>query len=123
MDTHFDCLVIGAGYAGSVAAREMAEWGGRRVLVAERRARARTLYDRLDDGILFINTARISSTPLSGESLITSSRFTGWRDYQHWVVANVHGRFLRSPSISPPPYGLSKKRRPPGWRTSFPPIA
>ena len=42
MDTHFDCLVIGAGYAGSVAAREMAERGGRRVL--QRSAAARCLH-------------------------------------------------------------------------------
>ena len=37
MENSFDCLIIGAGYAGAVAARELAERGGRRVLVLERR--------------------------------------------------------------------------------------
>ena len=37
MDRTIDCLVIGAGYAGAVAARELAERGGKRVLVLERR--------------------------------------------------------------------------------------
>ena len=37
MNHQYDCLVIGAGLAGSVAARELAERGGKRVLVLERR--------------------------------------------------------------------------------------
>ena len=36
MENSFDCLIIGAGYAGAVAARELAERGGRRVLVLEK---------------------------------------------------------------------------------------
>ena len=37
MNHQYDCLSIGAGLAGSVAARELAERGGKRVLVLERR--------------------------------------------------------------------------------------
>lgn len=33
---NFDALVVGAGYAGAVCARELAERGGKRVLVLER---------------------------------------------------------------------------------------
>ena len=33
MDQNYDCLVIGAGFAGAVDARELAERGGKRVLV------------------------------------------------------------------------------------------
>ena len=36
MEHTFDALVVGAGYAGSVCARQLAE-GGKRVLVLERR--------------------------------------------------------------------------------------
>ena len=45
----FDALVIGAGLAGSVAARELAERGGRRVLLLERRPHvAGNAYDCTD---------------------------------------------------------------------------
>ena len=37
MELNFDALVVGAGYAGAVCARELAERGGKRVLVLERR--------------------------------------------------------------------------------------
>ena len=37
MQNTYDCLVIGAGFAGAVAARELAERAGKRVLVLERR--------------------------------------------------------------------------------------
>ena len=37
MSQKYDCLVIGAGFAGAVTARELAERGGKKVLVLERR--------------------------------------------------------------------------------------
>ncbi len=50
MELNFDALVVGAGYAGAVAARELAERGGKRVLVLERRDHiGGNAYDRLDE--------------------------------------------------------------------------
>ena len=99
MDTHFDCLVIGAGYAGSVAAREMAERGGRRVLVLERRGHVGgNAYDCLDEHGILIHKYGPHIFHTSERRVFDDlSRFTGWRDYQHRVVANVHGRFLPVP--------------------------
>lgn len=99
MDTHFDCLVIGAGYAGSVAAREMAERGGRRVLVLERRGHVGgNAYDCLDEHGILIHKYGPHIFHTSERRVFDYlSRFTGWRDYQHRVVANVHGRFLPVP--------------------------
>ena len=99
MDTHFDCLVIGSGYAGSVAAREMAERGGRRVLVLERRGHVGgNAYDCLDEhGILIPKYGPHIFHTSERRVFDYLSRFTGWRDYQHRVVANVHGRFLPVP--------------------------
>ena len=96
MDTHFDCLVIGSGYAGSVAAREMAERGGRRVLVLERRGHVGgNAYDCLDEHGILIHKYGPHIFHTSERRVFDYlSRFTGWRDYQHRVVANVHGRFL-----------------------------
>ena len=49
MEQRFDCLVAGAGMAGAVAARELAERGGLRVLVLERRPHVGgNAYDCLD---------------------------------------------------------------------------
>ena len=99
MDTHFDCLVIGSGYAGSVAAREMAERGGRRVLVLERRGHVGGIaYDCLDEHGILIHKYGPHIFHTSERRVFDYlSRFTGWRDYQHRVVANVHGRFLPVP--------------------------
>lgn len=99
MDTHFDCLVIGSGYAGSVAAREMAERGSRRVLVLERRGHVGgNAYDCLDEHGILIHKYGPHIFHTSERRVFDYlSRFTGWRDYQHRVVANVHGRFLPVP--------------------------
>ena len=52
----FDCLVIGAGFAGAVAARELAERGGKRVLLCERRPHlGGNAYDCLDDAGVLIH--------------------------------------------------------------------
>ena len=56
MERTFDCLVIGAGYAGAVAARELAERGGKRVLVLERRDHVGgNAYDCLDESGVLIH--------------------------------------------------------------------
>ena len=91
MDTHFDCLVIGSGYAGSVAAREMAERGGRRVLVLERRGHVGgNAYDCLDEHGILIHKYGPHIFHTSERRVFDYlSRFTGWRDYQHRVVANL----------------------------------
>ena len=55
--THtFDALVVGAGFAGAVIARELAERGGKRVLVLERRDHiGGNAYDCLDQaGVLIL---------------------------------------------------------------------
>ena len=106
MDTHFDCLVIGSGYAGSVAAREMAERGGRRVLVLERRGHVGgNAYDCLDEHGILIHKYGPHIFHTSERRVFDYlSRFTGWRDYQHRVVANVHGRFL------PVPFNLASRQ-------------
>ena len=65
MEHTFDILVAGAGYAGAVAARVLAE-AGKRVLVLERRPHiGGNAYDCLDQaGVLIHQYAPTFSTPM-----------------------------------------------------------
>jgi len=86
----FDVLTAGAGYAGAVAARALAEQG-KRVLVLERRPHiGGNAYDRLDDaGVLIHQYGPHIFHTNNKEVFDWLSRFTQWRDYQHRVVANI----------------------------------
>ena len=73
MELNFDALVVGAGYAGAVCARELAERGGKRVLVLERRDHiGGNAYDRLDEAGVLIHQTGFPGSPGGG----TTS--TGW---------------------------------------------
>lgn len=107
MPNNFDCLVIGAGYAGAVAARELAERGGKRVLILERRDHiGGNAYDRADAAGVLIHQygPHIFHT---GNQRVWDylSRFTAWRDYQHRVLADVRGTLI------PVPFNLRSLRQ------------
>ncbi|WP_129135030.1 UDP-galactopyranose mutase [Luteimonas sp. YGD11-2] len=93
-----DVLVVGAGFSGAVVARQLAE-RGLQVLVIDRRDHiGGNAHDRTDaHGVLVhpygphifhTNSARIF------EYL---SQFTGWRPYEHRVLASVDGRLVPLP--------------------------
>ena len=95
----FDALVIGAGFAGAVAARELAERGDKKVLVLERRLHiGGNAYDCRDEAGILIHRygPHIFHT---GDKRVFDylSRFTQWRDYPHRVMANVHGQLMPVP--------------------------
>ena len=92
MNIYFDALVIGAGYAGAVAARQLAE-GGKKVLVLERRSHiGGNAYDCLDQaGVLIHQYGPHIFHTNDQEVYDYLSRFTQWLDYQHRVVANIPG--------------------------------
>ena len=91
MDPRYDCLVIGAGMAGAVAARELAERGGKRVLVLERRPHVGgNAYDCFDEaGVLIHKYGPHIFHTNSKRVFDYLSRFTPWLNYQHQVVANI----------------------------------
>ena len=86
-----DALVVGAGYAGSVCARRLAEDGGKRVLVLERRPHVGgNAYDCLDNAGILIHQYGPHIFHTNDRRVFDYlSRFTQWRRYQHRVVANL----------------------------------
>ena len=99
LETRFDALVIGAGFAGAVCARELAERGGKRVLVLERRDHiGGNAYDCLDQAGILIHQYGPHIFHTNNERVFHYlSRFTQWLDYQHRVVANVFGQLMPVP--------------------------
>ena len=90
LEEKFDVLAVGAGYAGAVAARALADQG-KRVLVLERRDHiGGNAYDRPDQaGVLIHQYGPHIFHTHDKQVFDWLSRFTRWRDYQHRVVANI----------------------------------
>lgn len=95
----YDMIVVGAGYAGSVCARRVAEGAGFRVAVLERREHiAGNAYDYVnDEGILVHKYGPHIYHTYSERVHEFLSRFTKWTDYQHRVLANIHGTLMPVP--------------------------
>ena len=94
----FDSVIIGAGVAGSVAARELAE-SGRSVLVLEQRDHiGGNCYDEPDEHVILIHKygPHIFHTK-EKKAYDYLSRFTDWYAFGHEVVANVYGKLIPVP--------------------------
>lgn len=87
----YDALVVGAGYAGAITARRLAEDGGKKVLVLERREHvAGNAYDGLDEAGILIHQYGPHIFHTNDKRVYDYlSRFTKWRRYQHRVIANL----------------------------------
>ena len=87
----FDCLVVGAGYAGAIVARELAEAGRKQVLVLERRNHvAGNAYDCFDEAGILIHQYGPHIFHTNDKQVYDwLSRFTKWRTYDHRVIANI----------------------------------
>lgn len=95
----YDAIVIGAGMAGAVAARILAEEQGKTVLVLEKRAHiGGNCYDRVDPHGIRVHMygPHIFHTD-NAEVFRWLSRFTRWRLFDHQVAAHAGGRLLPLP--------------------------
>jgi len=88
-----DVLVVGAGFAGSVMAEQLASQAGRRVLVVDRRDHiAGNAYDLHDAAGLLIHRYGPHIFHTNSAAVFEYlSRFTKWRPYEHRVLARVRG--------------------------------
>lgn len=94
----FDCIVAGAGVAGCVAARELAE-AGKNVLILEKRNHiGGNVYDEKDAyGVLVHRYGPHVFHTAKEEVFQYLSRFTEWYRFDHKVVANVYGKLIPLP--------------------------
>ncbi len=97
--SHYDHLIVGAGFAGSVLAERLAAGSGRRVLVVDRRPHiAGNAYDRKDAVGILVHPYGPHIFHTNARSVLDYlSRFTAWRGYEHRVLASVRGAQLPMP--------------------------
>ena len=98
-DSSYDTLVVGAGYAGSILARELAERCGHRVLVIDRRDHiAGNAYDYYDEAGVLVHKYGPHIFHTNSEKVVEYlSQFTEWRPYEHRVVARVDDQLVPMP--------------------------
>lgn len=94
----YDYLIVGAGFAGSVCAQQLAE-NGKKVLVIDKRPHiGGNAYDRLDEHGILIHPYGPHIFHTNGKRIFEYlSRFTDWRFYEHRVLAQVDGKLYPIP--------------------------
>ena len=95
----FDYLVVGAGFAGSVIAEQLARQMGKKVLIIDRRPHiGGNAYDHYNDhGILVHKYGPHIFHTNSRDVYDYLSRFTAWRPYEHRVIASVDNKLVPVP--------------------------
>jgi UDP-galactopyranose mutase len=99
VEDRYDTLVVGAGYAGSIMAERLASQLGQRVLVIDRRDHiAGNAYDYYDEHGVLVHKFGPHIFHTNSEKVVDYlSEFTGWRPYEHRVVAHVDGKLVPIP--------------------------
>lgn len=94
----YDVLVVGAGFAGSVMARQYAD-AGQRVLVIDKRDHiGGNAYDYVNDQGVRVHKYGPHIFHTNSDKVFDYlSRFTEWRPYEHRVLASVDGKLLPMP--------------------------
>lgn len=95
----YDTVIIGCGIAGSVAARQLAERGGHKVLVVEQRDHiGGNCYDKKDSHGILIHEYGPHIFHTNMEHVYKFlSRFTEWNFFGHKVVADIQGKLIPVP--------------------------
>ena len=95
----YDYLIVGAGFAGSVLAERLASVGNKKILIIDKRNHiGGNAYDYYnEDGILIHKYGPHIFHTNSADVFNYLSKFTGWRNYQHKVLAQVDGQLLPIP--------------------------
>lgn len=96
---HYDYLIVGAGFAGSVLAERLASELDKKVLVIDRRPHiAGNAYDYYDAAGILVHKYGPHIFHTNSQKVVDYlSRFTAWRPYEHRVLAQVDGKLVPMP--------------------------
>ena len=95
----YDALVVGAGFAGAVTARQLSQLGQMRVLVIEKRSHiAGNMYDELDQNGILVHRYGPHIFHTDDQRVFAYLRsFDGFSTYKHRVLADVNGDYVPVP--------------------------
>lgn len=86
-------LIVGAGFAGSVIARELADANAHVTIIDKRNHIAGNAYDSYDENGVLIHNYGPHIFHTNSEYIFKYlSRFTEWRKYEHCVLSVVNGK-------------------------------
>jgi len=96
---HYDYLIVGCGFAGSVLAERLTSEHGARILMIDKRDHVGgNAFDEKDEaGILIHRYGPHIFHTNSDEVFAYLSRFTRWRPYEHRVLATVRDQLVPIP--------------------------
>ncbi len=99
MNTHFDYLIVGAGYAGAVLAERLASQSGKTCLVIDRRdhigGNSHDYYDAA--GVLLHKYGPHYFRSNSERIVEYLSQFTEWHPVDYKILCHVDGQFWQFP--------------------------
>ncbi len=95
----FDFVIVGAGLAGSVLARQLASVGKKKVLLVDKRTHlGGNCYDSYDKHGVLVHKYGPHLLHTSNKEVFTFlGQFTEWSEYQHRVLAVVDGQTVPLP--------------------------
>lgn len=94
----YDTLIVGAGFAGSVCARELAEAGQKVIVIDKRFHIGGNAFDVLDGKGVLVHPYGPHIFHTNSEGIFNYlTRFTGWLPYEHRVLAQVDGELYPIP--------------------------
>ena len=96
---HYDYLIVGAGFAGSILAERLANEHNARVLLIDRRNHiGGNAYDEKDEAGILYHKYGPHIFHTNSEAVVEYlSQFTEWRPYEHRVLAQVRGQQVPIP--------------------------
>jgi UDP-galactopyranose mutase len=93
-----DYIIIGCGFAGAVAARQLAEQGKQVLILEQRNHIGGNAFDEKDEHGILVHKYGPHIFHTEKEQVFTYlSRFTDWYNYRHEVVGKVGDKFLPIP--------------------------